>query len=108
VFGEDDAHLRCCLYVDKIVGGARVQQREQASAIDVHSKLHGAAMARLNACESMYRNGGLGGVRCQILGVIDHLDGEELLADCLVAISEEFITVIAFTIFSALSNFGRS
>jgi hypothetical protein len=81
---------------------------EQAGAVDVHSELHGVAMVRLDACEHVDRDGGLGGVRCQIVDVvIDHLDGEELLADCLVAISEEFITTKTFTTFPALGNIGR-
>jgi hypothetical protein len=109
VLGEDNADLRCCLSVNEVVGGARVKQREVASAVDVHPELHGVAMARLDACESMNRNGGFGVVRYQIVDfVINHLDGEDMLADCLVAISEEIITTKAVTIFSALSNFGRS
>jgi hypothetical protein len=108
MLGKDNVHPRCCLRVNEIVGGARVQQREQACVVDVHSELHGAAMALLNACESMDRNGGLGGVQCWILNVVNHLDGEELLADYLVAIIEEFITAKAFTTFLALSNFSRS
>jgi hypothetical protein len=56
---------------------------------------------------SMNRNGGLGGVRRRILGVvIKHLDGEDLLVDYLVNISEEFIIAEAFTIFLSLRNFG--
>lgn len=39
-------------------------------------------MARLNPGEGMDRDGGLGGVSGQIVDVIiDHLDGEEMLAD---------------------------
>jgi hypothetical protein len=55
----------------------------------------------------MNRNGGLGGVRRRILDVvIKHLDGEDLLVDYLVNISEEFIIAEAFTIFLSLRNFG--
>jgi hypothetical protein len=57
----------------------------------------------------MNRNGQLGGVRCWILVVvINHLDTEDLLADCLVAISEDFITTKAFTIFLAFNSFSWS
>jgi hypothetical protein len=51
----------------------------------------------------------LGGVRCRLVGVfIDHLDGEELLVDCLVAVSEKFITTETFTVFLAQGDFGWS
>jgi hypothetical protein len=63
----------------------------------------------LDASKGMNGDCWLSGVRCRLVGVfIDHLDGEELLADCLVAVSEEFITTKTFTVFPALGDFGRS
>jgi hypothetical protein len=71
--------------------------------------LHGAAVAQLNPGEGMDRDGGLGGVRGRFVDVvIEHLNGEELLADCVVAVSEEFITMKTFTVFPTLGNFSWS
>jgi hypothetical protein len=84
----------------------RVQEGGESGVVDEDSDLHGAARTRL---DPSYRMDGYGGViSCgrgwMLVVVIDHLNGEQVLAHLLVPLLEEIIAMEALPILTLVSD----
>jgi hypothetical protein len=89
------------------VGGPRVKEGGGPHTVDVDDELHGLAGSWMDPGEGMDGDGGVGGIGRRLHDLVEHLDGEQLLADFLVAVREELITVEALTVLTALCDLRR-
>jgi hypothetical protein len=81
------------------MGLPRVQEGDEADTLDIDCELHGAAGAGLDARQHVEGYRWLDVVHVTI---VDDLNDDELFAELLVAIGEEFVAVEAFAILVVL------
>jgi hypothetical protein len=90
--------------IHEIVGGPRVHESGDPSAIGDDVKLHGAPHTGANADERMDGDHGRVGVVRWCVVVFCHLDAEQLFAHLLVPVREEFILMETLPILAALGH----